>query len=479
MQKFILEERGYFWWNNDLLPDGYLIPGNAVAGSLKIDENGSVELDLDGLLDSARPMSALIGIDKPVPDGKIIRGFLKGTNESVFLLEPYNRGSQLKFPGISNEKYGSIYCLVGRQPLAPLSEGTASFRSFNIELKGFEEWFRLGNIRVNRDDSKVVIVYEKPQDIHYQVDGGSMSIRHHLYGPMPGLQRADEVSLRESVSLSVELDTALVLRDLRDLYGHVCDLLILLTDSEYRLDWPTVSVGSAGARYRLYFQQVPNSASAPTWYKCPTNFPLIREQFGTLFSSWRRKRKEFGPGFYLYLGTRRGDGLYVEHRYVNLIWGLESLHRRKPPTRVQDKLLEKIQRILDSVSEGDRRWLERQLENAGEPTLAERIFDLLHTLPIGLHEKKLREFANDCARLRNDISHFGGMRTDGDYSAFARDLHIKSDALSYLYHLLLLQEIGVDGKHLSDWTHKSHCSYRNRGKLVAVGLLEPIDAGQH
>jgi ApeA N-terminal domain 1/Apea-like HEPN len=480
MQKLIFEERGYFWWNDEPLPEGYLAPDNSVTGSLKIDENGSVELDLDGLLgDSARPMSESVGLGKSAPSGKIIRGFLKGNNESVFLLEPYKGRGELKFPGISHEKYGSPCCLVGVQPLS-FSNGQPYFKTLQIELKGLEEWFRLGAIRVNGSESKVVIDYERPEDIRYKIDGGFLSIRHQLYGPVTGLRRADEVSLRESVSLFADLDTPLPVGDARNLYGHICDCFILLTDSEYRLDWPVVSVGSGEAKYRLYFPRVLNSAPPPAWYSCPTNFLLVREQFGALFSSWLDKRKEFGPGFYLYLGTRRGSQLYVEHRFVNLIWGIEALHRRKPSALMSKKLSSRVARILNGVHGRDRKWLKSKLKHADEPSLAERIFETFCSLPIELSEERLRNFSKECADRRNDISHFGGMKTGSDYSAFAIDLNTKSEALSYLYHLKLLQEIGVKGELLNDWTYKGFSSFRNRWKLAAVGLVEPLnDTKEH
>ncbi|MDA9393123.1 hypothetical protein WN73_21680 [Bradyrhizobium sp. CCBAU 45394] len=53
----------------------------------------------------------------------------------------------------------------------------------------------------------------------------------------------------------------------------------------------------------------------------------MRDAFGDIWSNWKQKREEFGPGFYLYLGTRRGLSLYPEHRFVNLIWGIEAFHR--------------------------------------------------------------------------------------------------------------------------------------------------------
>jgi hypothetical protein len=251
------------------------------------------------------------------------------------------------------------------------------------------------------------------------------------------------------------------------------DLFILLTDSNYRLDWPFIRLNT-DARFRWYFQRMRGdiSATAPSWDECWTSFPQLREVFGTIWSNWKRKREQFGPGFYLYLGTRRGVSLYTEHRFVNLIWGIEAFHRTKHAAVASGALKEKITRIVDDVClPRDKNWLRKKLKYAHEPALADRIYEAFKDLPLGLDLKTLHSFSKECADARNDISHFGGHRRGGSYTDFARNLEKMSEALSTLYHCLLLSEIGVDGQVLHWWLHEGYQSYRLKWYFVEVGLL--------
>jgi hypothetical protein len=71
----------------------------------------------------------------------------------------------------------------------------------------------------------------------------------------------------------------------------------------------------------------------------------------------------------------------------------------------------KIERILEQIAEkGDKRWLTRQLANADEPPLNQRMFESLKDLPLSLKDAALRKFCDVCAAKRHDISHFGGQR---------------------------------------------------------------------
>jgi hypothetical protein len=186
-------------------------------------------------------------------------------------------------------------------------------------------------------------------------------------------------------------------------------------------------------------------------------------------------QERFGPGFYLYLGTRRGMKMFVEHRFVNLIWGLEAFDRRgRGDPEIRSRLQEKVERILKQVTaKKDKDWLAGQLQHAGEPNLAQRLYDLFIKLPLPLDEKRLRDFCKECAERRNDISHFGGVRREMEnYDAFIRDLDRKSDALTSLYHLHLLSEIGVD-HHLFDFKENhSRSLYLMQCYLSSVGILK-------
>jgi hypothetical protein len=90
-----------------------------------------------------------------------------------------------------------------------------------------------------------------------------------------------------------------------------------------------------------------------------------------------------------------------------------------------------------------REWLAGKLRYAYEPRLEDRIVESFQRLPFDLDPLKLRAFAARCARRRNDISHEGGSRPDEDAASFHSELRVLAEALQYLFHALLLQEVGL------------------------------------
>jgi hypothetical protein len=159
---------------------------------------------------------------------------------------------------------------------------------------------------------------------------------------------------------------------------------------------------------------------------------------------------------------------------VNLIWGIEAFHRKRSVESESTALSAKIRRVIDQVKvKKDKKWLQGRLRHAGEPSLEDRIFDAFKSLPIGLHRDRLRAFSKSCADSRNEISHFGGPRPGIGYADFLKELDKKSDALSTLYHALLLQEIGVDGSILKWWIYEGYRSGPIMQNFIEVGLIDP------
>jgi hypothetical protein len=135
-------------------------------------------------------------------------------------------------------------------------------------------------------------------------------------------------------------------------------------------------------------------------------------------------------------------------------------------------LARKIERIVNQITANkDKKWLQQKLKHAHEPSLEERIFEAFRPLPLSLDTDRLRSFAKSCAEARNNLSHFGGPRSDTGYAEFIRALEAKSDALSTLYHALLLNEIGVEGAIVKGWIYDGPGSYPIRRNFVEVGLF--------
>jgi hypothetical protein len=481
LKKIIFEERGYFWWNDLPIPAGRIIPNAPVSGLLRIDEEGRIELKLDAIL--PHPMGIFVAFSEEEHNKirkKCIQGILKGSDKYILLSGLSMNGGNIPSGGIAYHEFIALTCIVGDSPfLADVD--MLQTKNIEINLKGLEGWFRLGSIFVNRSNTNLTVKHKKIKDVTYQIDKDKIILKHRIYGPHLGKSRRRELLINETVSLIYKLAKNISINEVKNTFGWIEDLFILLTGSDYCLEWPIISLGK-NKNITLYFTRHKSYAPAPNWYECVTNFIQLQEKFGEIFSAWKNKREIFGPGFYLYLGTRRGIQLYIEHRFVNLVWGIESFHRKKTGSEPPRALDKKVKRILDQMGQvlksDDKKWLAKKLENASDPRLQDRIFETFKTLPIALNGELLKEFAKNCADRRNDISHYGGQRQDGAYDEFAMDLNNKCDALSTLYHLLLLQEIGIEGRILNHWLYEGSSSYRMKISFVEVGLLEKSSLDQ-
>ena len=468
----VLQERGLFWWSDEHVPDRQFAPDASMGGLLTIDDEGCITLELDGNLPSERgPFAALTDIG--VTLRKNIRGILKTTSDRILLCGVARRGGSVRTSGISHESFVATDCLVSDlsllDDLAPLM-----FDHLEVRLSGFEAWFWFHSIKVSRSEDNIIAEYNRPNAVVYDVDDGQLSLNFYVVGAIPSVQQYDEISMKEEARLCFTLTNKATLDQLKDRYRFLEELLILLIDSEQRLPWPIVTLGEE-TKVRWYFARLRSRAAEDALqpHKCLTYFPKLRESFGTIWSTWNSKREEYGPGFYLYLGTRRGLSMYVEHRFVNLIWGIEAFHRTKypaDPAAMQARIETIIAQVADDKDKDFLRW---RLKYAHEPALEKRIYSIFKGLPLGLEDKRLRAFGTACANLRNEISHFGARRPGKAYSDFIMDLEKKSRALSILYHCLILQEIGIDKEILTNWILKSWSSSRIKYALVEAGLLDP------
>ncbi len=464
----VFEERGVFWWHDEAIAEGLLAPDAHVAGLLRIEENGRAVLELDGYLSNPHgPMAAMVR--EPVT--RCIQGLLKGSGERVLLCDLNRNGGRFRTNGISYEKFIAAHCLIGRSTFSTGAEAPL-FATLTIPLTGFEDWLRLGVIKVEDAPGALTVSYETRDDISYPDDDGILTLIFDIEVDAAGMLGTHAYSLKQTAYAKLNLNTASTLNDLALQFRMFEDLLKLLTGSDYELGWPFMDLPD-GSRCRWYFLRMKNkeAVEAPSHYNTITVFPELRDRFGAIWSRWKAMRDEFGPGFYLYLGLRRGMAMYIEHRFVNLIWGLEAFHRTRGAS--SDFIAAKVRRILDKIDDaGDKRWLAGRLEHAHEPSLEQRLFEIFKALSLDLHEKKLRAFCQACAKMRNDISHFGGERHDASYSEFLNDANIKSEALSVLYHALLLHEAGIDGQILKRWAFDSFLSTPIKIHFVQAGLLD-------
>lgn len=465
-----MEERGRFWWHDEPVPDGCWAPNpeNSQIGTLKIDDEGRSILELDGFLPGiASNFHLFLHYQDLLFHRRSIQGVLKGSNKYILLENVQGFGGMSRSSGISYPGYSANRSLISdnifrQEPLL--------FQKMEIELKGLEQWLRLGNIKVNSDDpNRISFVYERPEEIRYQLDDGEIMISFR-YNNVFRFPDSFRFSLNEYITLSYCPKENKSLEEMEQQFLLLHDLLIILIGSDFELESPYLI--NDGTRMKFYLARMKGSSKEVEWFNCWTNFVQLKPDFGKIFSTWRKKRESYGSGFYLYLGNIRRMELYVENRFMNMIWGLESLHRRKHKGSEAPRISEKVKRILACITrKKDRDWLENRLKNAAEPALADRIFQLFASLPIKIKKEKLQAFSKECADSRHEISHFGGQRDEEDgasHSEFTIKIAKISEAITYLYHVLILHEIGVK----LEIENMNHNGWRLKQSLMNVGIME-------
>ena len=293
-EAFICRERGLFWWADEQVPRSQFAPNNAIFGELYIDAEGRTTLDLDGALTTeARAKPALLLSDDPNLRGRWVRGKLKDTNRHVLFMILSRRNVRFATSNLSLEGFLASHCLVSEQEF-PRRWREPFFSSIEVDLKGFEEWLRLGSIRSKRSKIALHVTYRHPKRIDYRIDGGTLSIVYDLFGPLFGDSRNDTLHLREAASLLLKQDEPVTITQAVAHHRLLQDLFVLLTDSTYDLDWPTL-VTRRGQRCIMYFQRIISKGAAPRYFESPTNFAQLKDSFGKVFLTWRAKRESLGP----------------------------------------------------------------------------------------------------------------------------------------------------------------------------------------
>jgi hypothetical protein len=260
------------------------------------------------------------------------------------------------------------------------------------------------------------------------------------------------------------------------------EFISLVINATYAFKWPEFlwTEGSKPLHAKCYFPWSSLSDDNVTISKNALPFEQVKDRFGALLDTWLLKRAALGPGIHLYLGTVRNRHLYLEHQFVSMVWGLEALSRRNEsslPLEVQDKQAAKGQRTLQAIGDIDTfetkesRQLKSQAARTTKRRLADRLYDVLAPVAIDIDPARLRDFCKECARLRNDLSHYGGERRPGDYDAFIQDIHPRMKALRQLYRLIILDIIGVEQSLLRWSMYERRHSLEFLHWLTVAGLI--------
>ena len=467
----IFSSRGYFWLAGDV---EQMTMDSATRATLTISGRGKIELKLDKdewkWSESSETLAVLHSKRFQIV------GRLADSNQYVRLEHAFVSTERLAGPrGITVTSISAFICLISgyaTQDLRPFERVNV----IRIPLGPLRAWLDHPMPTADKTETGFEVKYQAEPRFEFALPQGQLAIETVSTANASFVERW--LTVTQQAWIELQLNEPLNLEKATQLYFDMEDLLILLTNYECTLGWPIIRLPEIDVNCTVYCTRRRPVESTFSAIECWLLFSHIQENFGAIVQQWLDLREEFGPAFHLYLGTRRGVDLYEEHRFVNLIWGLEALHRHTSQSTDNSRAEAKIQRILGSLDKNlgarDRKWLTGILEHALEPSLADRLYATFSELPLRVSDATTRAFAKRCADRRNDISHRGGPTQRGDYNAFVLELHHLADALNHMYHAAILLRLGITTEQIEHIFFDRHSSFPIRHCLNDAGLRSEV-----
>ncbi len=338
-----VHEKGYFWWDDIPISENAFAPEGGSGGVLEISKSGRISLILDHVI-SGSPLDIF---NQGQKIERSIVGILRSDDRRVVLLNLSRDGGEFKSAGFSHEEFAAKYCLIGQRDV--ISWGNKErFCAMEIDLSEVGDFFSPSAIFLRRAENETDVTYKNPENILFNTRDGSIEFKFGLSIGGYGGRRTKPLSLQENTSLFCrsEFDS---FNHFTEEFQKLEDFFLLVFGIECGFSWPNVYCDEASLPARLYFQRWEGRRKQTTLHSAILPFQMVRPYMESIVDNWREKRERLGPGFYMYLGTRRGAKSYVENDFSNMTMGLEALHRATFARQTDEKILGKIERIISEV----------------------------------------------------------------------------------------------------------------------------------
>lgn len=379
------------------LPENEENADTHTTGTLTFDINSKANLELLGVLkadDNLEQLELILGLTS---DGK-----------KITLYKSFEYSRTISFPGLETSKYQPNYVLIGHH--FKKTEDLV-FYTVTARFKNFELWINKYGFDLNANFEIYQVQYALPKQIHFKINDNTKG-RINFSFSAPFRAKIQKVTIEQKSELIIENNTAKPFLQIIDDLMYFQNFLTLGTfETAYPFSISLVlnETDKVEVFYKPNFNYIENEKKhINDFLFC---FADIEENFENIITKWYKLKEEIEPIIYLLLDSFFNKGKFTENRFLNIVQGLETFHRRFKLNEVRPKKEHQnmIKEILDCVEEPNKAWLSERLHFSNEPTLHNRLSDLLEFLKIETIDKIVpdkAQFIKDTKNSRNYYTHY-------------------------------------------------------------------------
>jgi hypothetical protein len=439
------EEISYngLWW----LPEK---PDDQITGTLTFNpENGSVLSLIGRFGDMLSIMESL--------QPEIINGFTT-TGKKITLLKCYEVNRSGSFPGMQTSIIHANLLFIGANYVR---KEDIKFDKVCAKLKNLDEWLGISGLEIKYDfdNHSTSINYRLPDSIDFEINDNYMA-KFNFTAKNPSMSIFNKKAVIEQSAQLIIESKEQKLYDYNDFLNVIFTFQMFLTLATFEASYP-LEIEFYSPDVYLEFDSKKFPEPITLYYASSIKsknkdlipwdmlfmYQDISTNFQTIIKLWYNSQDKLNSILGLFLNTFYNPRVFNENTFLNLAQALESYHRRFYKNNVLDKSDHKlrIDEIINGVDDKYKEWLKTKLSFSNEPSLFERLTELLseHTnTTISKMINVPEAFLKNIRDSRNYYTHFD-KSTEGKASK-GQDLYYLTEKMKVILTCCLLHATGFD-----------------------------------
>lgn len=261
----------------------------------------------------------------------------------------------------------------------------------------------------------LLIDYKSPESIHFKIsDTLNGKINFNLTAPLN--RNILKATIHQTAELEIESQIKKPFFQILDDLMYFQNFLTLGTfETAYPFSIKLFVEENEEENYEIVLVYKPNFVFSVDEKRHHREFLFsyqdLENNFEEVICKWFQLKNKIEPVVFLLLDTFHNKDKFTENRFLNIVQALETYHRRFKKNEVRSKQEHKkmIENIIESVDNSNKTWLKEKLNFSNEPTLHNRLLELLNSFSIETIDKIISDkdqFIRDTKNSRNYYTHY-------------------------------------------------------------------------
>lgn len=358
-----------------------------------------------------------------------------------------------------------------------VNEEEIKFKSISINFSHLNEWFKDSLFGLTTDRNSVKLDYERPEPWRYKINDElniSFEYQENFNYPLLGttefkikvvpyirIEANEERSFREFFYekifkikhfLTLIMNVPLYINNIfgfKQSYMH--DFYILNDDGKAVARKESIPINIL-IPYNPHPEQFEKFYARMISYIIPSTFSGFnaKYRFNVLLNNWLSKYDKLRKVIDTYINELYTPTSNLENQFLNLLIAIEGYHRLNINNEFvnyqeeEEDYNKRKSKIIESLSEEDKKWLEDKLKHANERTLRRRLKDLFKKFEdifnLFVSPKQSEHFINDIIEIRTPLVH----PKEKENKVEKNKLYQINENLKLILKTCILYEIGLD-----------------------------------